>query len=186
VFVFSKFGDIEMDAAQREAIVATLRGVIQVQDDGGAKLLMGDPAFWARCYLIRPVDVERFFVDGYAVACKWNSWTVAQMYPNLGLRVYQGYALSHLDGRWVEHCWLVSGNRLVETTGPFALYYGAELNNEELAEFNHNAAQYDPEQFAQGQMWVTMGPGRFQRSITEAFKMGRHRDLHGVITEGLF
>jgi hypothetical protein len=74
-----------MTPEQRNLIVTTLRNLIDVQDDEGHNILMGQPGFWNRCHLV-PLNTEVHYVDGYAVACKWNSWRVAQLYPNLGSR----------------------------------------------------------------------------------------------------
>lgn len=164
-----------MTPEHRNHVVATLRNLVQVQDDTGANILMGRPDFWARCRLLS-LDLQIAYVDGYVGGCMWNSWRTQQLHPTLELQIYQGYALSATDGRWLEHCWLTGATHLVETTGQFVLYYGAALNAEELAAFSAAAADHDPEPRADGGFWTSLGEGRSTVRIKEASERGYRFD----------
>jgi hypothetical protein len=165
-----------MNPRHRRKIELTLAALIEVQPDEGKDILMAKPAFWRRCALI-PIDTKRIFVDGYLVACNWNCWRVTQMYPQHHLSVFQGYALSNIDGRWLEHCWLMTGHRLIETTGEFSLYFGAALNEKELATFNDAALKYKPEDYHKGLYWKSRGYARYYVELDDNFSLGRTRSL---------
>jgi len=135
-------------------IVRMLRDLIYVQplpDDNAAAagVFVTNPDFWDRCQLVNPnwrkesshpSSLHRIYVDGFLQGCNWNSMKVFHDHLEEGLCVYQGYALG--GGAWSEHCWVMHGNRIVETCGEFTIYYGAALNEPELDTLNALAAQW--------------------------------------------
>ena len=130
--------------AHMKEIENTLRKMIAVQAvDGG---FLADPGFWARCSLInkdwREQPPNRVYVDGYVGGCMWNSWRVMNDALEDGIHVYYGFALG--DGQWSEHCWCMIGDRIIETTGPMTIYYGAELTEAEWQQLHVVCHRRDP------------------------------------------
>ena len=137
-----------------QKIASTLRGLIYVQPlpndpAAAAAVLVMNHDFWDRCELINlnwrqesshPSAGHRIYVDGFVQGCNWNSMKVFDDHLEDGLQVYQGYALG--GGAWSEHCWVMLGNRIVETCGEFTIYYGAALNQEELESLSALADQW--------------------------------------------
>jgi hypothetical protein len=72
----------------------------------------------------------------------------------------------------------MSGHKLIETTGPFALYYGAELNAAEWAEFYGICEHHDPVPASQNIFWASFGE-RILRPLDSqpAPQIGRMRGL---------
>jgi len=114
--------------------------------------------FWERC---NTIGGNRRWVDGYFGQCNWNTAVVilrsAQMQPNgdlsaalqqSNLKVYRGYGYflggGVYPGGWCEHTWCMDDDCLIETTGPFSAYFGAELNEQELAHYVRGLERYDP------------------------------------------
>lgn len=108
--------------------------------------------FWQRASWIE--TPERAYVDGYNGQCNWNTAmavvreagggsfqevNLEQVHLASPRRVYRGYAFSPQIGPlvtgWCEHTWCMDEEKLIETTGPFVAYFGAELNAGELAHF---------------------------------------------------
>jgi len=125
-------------------------------------------AFWERC---NSVGEDRRWVDGYFGQCNWNTAVVvlrsAGMQPNgdlqaavqqSNLKVYRGYGYflggGGMAGGWCEHTWCMEDNCVIETTGPFAAYFGAELNEQELAHYIQGLQGYDPVPGHQGIGWT--------------------------------
>jgi hypothetical protein len=52
-------------------------------------------------------------------------------YPDC--RIVTGYAL--LGGAWIRHSWLLDGDKVIETTHKFPLYFGATLDDRQAAKF---------------------------------------------------
>lgn len=138
----------------QEDVRRTLRELIFVQPlpnnaTAAAGVFVTNPDFWDRCQLVNPnwrqesshpSTPHRIYVDGFVQGCNWNSMKVFNDHLEEGLRVYQGYALG--GGAWSEHCWVMRGDRIVETCGEFTIYYGTALNEQELETLNDLAAQW--------------------------------------------
>jgi hypothetical protein len=131
-------------------IATTLRGIIHVPPLEG-NILMAHPDFWDRCTLINPnwraeptapAAKTRIYVDGHMGGCKFNAWNVFNSGLEEGIRLYQGYAFAY--GSWAEHAWCMLGSRIIETTGEFTIYYGAELTSEERAFMKIGCDAYEP------------------------------------------
>jgi hypothetical protein len=150
--------------------------------------------FWNRCAIINPnwhqeePDVIQF--DGYLQGCMWNSWKVFDDALEDGITVYQGYALG--GGQWSDHCWCMLGDRIIETTGQFTIYFGAALNEQELADFCSLCADHEPVPATYGHFWTSFYPfGRIHPEIDETDpcftpSIGRERNSKThAIKEGL-
>jgi len=131
-------------------IAATLRQIIHVPQLEG-NVLMARPEFWDRCMLINPnwraeatapSARTRIYVDGHLGGCKFNAWRVCTSGLEEDIRLYQGYAFAY--GSWAEHAWCMVGSRIIETTGEFTIYYGAELTPEEREFMKAGCDQYNP------------------------------------------
>jgi hypothetical protein len=127
-----------------EEIAVTLRNIVHVPRLT-RHALPARPGFWQRCKLVTPYwrerEIPRVFVDGFATACYWNSWKVYTDAIEAGLTVWAGYALS--QAHWYGHAWCMLGERIVETTSPYYAYYGAQLNDEELAILDRHQREHD-------------------------------------------
>lgn len=129
-----------------EKIAATLRALIQVsplEPDS----LVARPGFWERCQTIVPshesdASKRRIFVDGFRGACQWNSLKVYREALEPGLTLWCGYAF--YGGAWYHHAWCMLRQRIVETTIPWCLYYGAALLPDELEYFTTRYGELDP------------------------------------------
>jgi hypothetical protein len=113
-------------------IVETLQSVIYVQPPRAGSLLER-PEFLARCRLMTPnwreQPIDRLFVDGFVGKCYSNSWKVYRDALEDGLRLCAGYAFAR--GAWWEHAWCLLGDRIVESTHSYLIYFGAELTSDE-------------------------------------------------------
>ena len=108
-----------------EGIAKTLRGMVSVpvlQPDSQ----LASSSFLARCRRIDSRIHKLIFVDGFLGFCHANSWKVFSDAIEDGLSLWLGFTCSH--ARWVEHAWCMLGDRIIETTYPRVIYYGAELN----------------------------------------------------------
>jgi len=127
-----------------DEIDRTLRSLIHVPrlNRGG---FISRPGFWDRCCLVTPNWRDQFnhwiFVDGFENASKWNAWKVFTDSLEDGLSLWLGYAL--FRGSWKEHAWCMLGDRIVESTLPFRIYYGAELTGNERELFGKEYGGFD-------------------------------------------
>jgi hypothetical protein len=130
-----------------ERIAATLRALVEVhplEPDS----LVARPGFWERCQTVVPghesgdPSKRRVFVDGFRGAPQWNSLKVYRDALEPGLSLWCGYAL--YGGAWYHHAWCMLGQRIVETTVGWPLYYGAALLPDELEYFAARYGELDP------------------------------------------
>jgi hypothetical protein len=173
-----------------QEIAATLRGIVHVprQNPGS---LVARREFWQRCRLLNPdwrsCSPRRIFVDGFHGACHWNAWKVYTDALEPGLSLWMGYALH--GGSWTEHSWCMLGDRIVETTWPFRIYFGAELTPEERGVFGGRYGKFDLA--ARVNVRVMTFVDGFREDIlydanTHADGIGRERDVDtGEIKPGL-
>ena len=95
---------------------------------------LANPEIWPRCRRVGVNDWSKIiYVDGFVAMCHANSWKVFSDAIEEGLSLWLGFTCLH--SRWVEHAWCMLGDRIVETTYARMIYYGAELNEDERAEF---------------------------------------------------
>jgi hypothetical protein len=161
-------------------IANTLRAIVYVPPLP-AGILMANEEFWNRCQLITPnwrhQRPDAIFVDGFVGGCKWNSNKVFTDALKPGLRIFQGYAFGL--GSWAEHCWCMLGNRIVESTGDYDVYYGAELNAQERQWFQEGAAAYNPLAVENPEIWtLDIGGSRIHvpyKAERDAASIGRER-----------
>jgi hypothetical protein len=132
--------------------------------------------FWNRAKILP--DVERTYVDGYNGQCNWNSGMVVvrsvgadpmaqyDLFSAIfgtDLKIWRGYAYSPgigpLVAGWCEHTWCMDGDTLIETTGPFVAYFGAELTDEQAFHFAEGLDGYDPTQGHGGLGWTVDSEG---------------------------
>ena len=176
-----------------EEIATTLRALVEIspfEPDG----IVARPGFWDRCQTIVPgresddPSKRRIFVDGFRGACRWNALKVYREAIEPGLSLWCGYALY---GRtWYDHSWCMLGPRIVETTVPFRIYYGAALLPDELEYFMVRYGKLD-QNSRKREMVATCRDGHRAevwgddvKAFTET--IGRERDWKtGVLKEGL-
>ena len=116
---------------------STLCDVIEVRVPK-SHIVLADPEFWRDCELLTPNPREnlqsRIFVDGFDGCCHWNSWKVYSDAIEEGLSFWAGFAFGR--DAWFHHEWCMLGNRIVETTAPYNLYYGARIRQSEIETIN--------------------------------------------------
>jgi len=178
------------DSLVRE-IATALQKIIHVQRLSAGSLI-DRREFWQRCRNITPhwrePPIDRIFVDGFVGKCKSNSWKVYSDAIEEGLSLWSGYAFH--GGTWWEHSWCMLGNRIIETTGYFWIYYGAEHTAEEREIFGKRYRNCYPPPSANNVRIYTFVNG-FREAIPydaemHAIGFGRERDsVTGEIKEGL-
>lgn len=171
-------------------IADTLRSIIYVPRTHEGSFV-ARPDFWRRCRLVNPdwrkYRPQRTFVDGYESACRWNSWRVYSDSLENGLSLWMGFAFGW--GYWCEHAWCMLGDRIIETTYPFYIYFGAALTPEECAAFGRRYGEHDMTGRDNLRVWTFVDGYRevvaYNRDAHGA-SIGRERDPQtGKIREGL-
>lgn len=175
-----------------EKIVDTLRSAIEVQPSDPIDLV-AQPQFWNRCRKVIPGKVSdgpeksRIFVDGFAGACRWNSLQVYTQAAEDGLSIWYGYAL--YGGTWYLHAWCMLSDRIVESTTPFQLYFGAALTAQECDFFMEHYGKL-PSDSPKRACVITIKDGS-RKHVTEnvislAQTIGQERDWRtGAVLQGL-
>lgn len=170
-------------------IASTLRSLIPVPTPDPNGLFVRHN-IWQRCQRIAPDAQERWldpiYVDGIAGECRWNSWQVFDMQLEQGLTLWMGYAF--FADRWVEHSWCMLDGRIVESTAPFRIYYGAQLVAKEIDVVSKERNQCDFTERDGMRVWTTTDRGREDvpfKSDPYAATIGRERDKQGRLVDGL-
>jgi hypothetical protein len=175
-----------------ECVARTLRGVIEVRQPKN-HFIINRPEFWDHCHLVAPDCWQnpppQIFVDGFAGCCHWNSWKVYSDAIEPDVSLWMGYAL--YGASWVRHAWCMYNGRIIETTVPYRVYFGAQLTADECEQYcrkyeayafgefekcdvltfvdgRRKVVHYDPEKFSQ-----TIGRERDQNTSQVKVGLGR-------------
>jgi hypothetical protein len=147
--------DVPIVSVPHEELADKLRDLIRVRAVSPSSIILRRN-FWQRCTLVNPkwsYEAHTFiYVDGIVGACKWNCCRTYEQSSNGNLCIWLGYAFNR--GTWMEHCWCMLGDKIVETEDAHDIYFGAELSADEYKLLVKRCRRSDLSERTKARLWT--------------------------------